>query len=76
MAGIDKIYGTTKQYDQFKRWCKKNCPNALPYFYPRSGWQDMNDRTITNFPIEIDKWMLDNCSIEFITNRIRKQHNL
>ena len=36
----------------------------------------MNDRTITNFPIEIDKWMLDNCSIEFVTNRIRKQYGL
>ena len=35
MAGIDKIYGTQTQYDEFHAWMRKEKPEFLNYFYSR-----------------------------------------
>jgi hypothetical protein len=74
MAGIDKIYGTTAEYDEFKAWCKKHRPSALDYFYPREATGDFG-RQITNLPTEEDIWLYDNCTIGWVVNRIREQYN-
>lgn len=76
MAAIDKIYGTTGQYSEFYTWCKKHKPSALKHFYLLEGYEDNNDRPITNFPVEIDKWMLQKCPIRWVTDAIRKQYRL
>jgi hypothetical protein len=97
MAAIDKIYGTQKQYNEFKKWLKENqkpikCSigfewngnkqketfkMALPteYLYSRNGY-DKNDRPISNFPQNIDKWLLKNCPIEWVVNKIKEQYCL
>lgn len=37
MAAIDKIYGTTEQWDEFWTWCKANLPSAGPYFRAKTN---------------------------------------
>ncbi len=75
MASIDKIYGTKEQYDEFHQWCEDNYPKALEYFY---GWDWTNDKVhpITNFPIEIDGYLLIVCDIPWVVDRIKDQHGL
>jgi len=43
------------------------------YLYPKSGY-DKNKRPISNFPENIDKWLLKNCPIEWVVNRIKEQY--
>lgn len=76
MAGIDKIYGTTEQYDEFHTWCKKHKRSILKHFYPRDGYDERYNRPITNYPMEVDKWLLENCPIKWVTAAIRDQYNL
>ena len=45
------------------------------YLYPRNGY-DKTQRPISNFPEEIDKWLLKHCKIEWVLNRIKEQRGL
>ena len=75
MASIDKIYGRTEQRDEFYAWCKENKPEALGYFYQWwDEWNDGNEHPMTNFPEKIDKWLLENCSIDWVVTRIKEQY--
>ena len=76
MAAIDKIYGSTEQYDIFYEWAEVNKPQILKYFYPRDGYEKPNDRPITNLSEKEDMWLLKHCPIEFVTKRIKEQYNL
>jgi hypothetical protein len=84
MAGIDKIYGTQAQYDEFREWLEKNKPDAVDYLSSKVSEQVQygidftpdSIRTISNFPESIDMWLLDNCPIEFIRERIKDQYNI
>ena len=76
MAAIDKIYGSTEQWDEFYNWALKNKPSVSRYFYPRDGYEDNNDRPITNLPEKEDMWLLDNCPIKWVTDRIKDQYNI
>ena len=77
MASIDKIYGTREQWKEFHKWCEENCPPALKYFYSieDQSWE-AEEIMITNFPSEVDHFMLYNCDIEWVTDRIWDQHGL
>ncbi len=74
MAGIDKIYGTQAQYDEFHAWMRKEKPEFLNYFYSRpllpSGMFPL-----TNFPSEIDTWLYNNCPLKWVQEAIREQYN-
>ncbi len=74
MAGIDKIYGTQAQYDEFHEWMRKEKPEFLNYFYSRpllpSGMFPL-----TNFPSEIDTWLYNNCPLKWVQEAIREQYN-
>ena len=74
MAAIDKIYGTTKQYDEFKDWMANNAPQYLNCFYERDGYSEDTIRPITNLPEVADMWLLDNCPITWVVERIRNQY--
>ena len=76
MAAIDKIYGTTEEYDIFHKWAKESRPEILKYFYPRNGYERPYDRPMTNLPEKEDMWLLKNCPIEFVIKRIKEQYNL
>jgi len=80
MAGIDKIYGTQEQLVELRGWLEMNNPEALDYVAPVEREfphiEGTGIRSISNFPEKIDVWLLDNCPIEFVTNRIKEQYGL
>jgi len=76
MAGIDKIYGTTKQYAEFRAWLEKYNRKAIPYLYPKFDYEDNSERPISNFPEKIDKWLLKYCTIDWVVKKIKEQYNI
>lgn len=83
MAGIDKIYGTVTQWVEFHEWCRAHNPEALNHFY--DSWEEWDidnvqyydsgeQRTITNFSLEMDEWMIYNCTIGWVTEFIAGQY--
>lgn len=74
MAGIDKIYGTKEQFDEFFAWTKEHNPEAVRYFYQLGDNYPDKIRPLTNFPEKIDRWMLENCPLKFVTDRITDQY--
>jgi len=76
MAAIDKIYGTEEQYAELKLWLQNNKPSAIKYLYMEGGWMNNEERPISNFPTRIDKWLLKNCSIKWVQERLREQYGL
>lgn len=78
MAAIDKIYGTKEEHDEFRLWVKANKPSILKYFYAWEGeWlTDDKHHPITNFPTNIDEWLLENCPLKWVTVRIGEQYSI
>ena len=75
MAAVDKIFGRKEQRDEFYNWCRENKPEICKLFYT---WDDKKGKvqTLTNLPEELDMWLLENCTIKFVTNRIKEQYDL
>ena len=76
MATADKIYGTREQHKEFYEWCEENFPPAIHQFYDADA-MDKNSKIIplTNFSYEIDLWMIENCPIEFVQDRLKEQYD-
>jgi len=80
MAGIDKIYGTEDQFIEFKNWLEVNKPDAIKYLYHGDYASDPffkdREKPISNFPEEVDRWLLKNCDIDWVISRIKDQYGL
>ena len=74
MAAVDKIFGTKEEYDEFYDWCRILKPEVLQYFYPR--YEKDSQFTLTNFPEDVDRWMLKNCDIDWVVERIKEQYGI
>lgn len=74
MAGIDKIYGTQGQYLELEKWLDDNHPDYKRYLYPKDGY-DKDYRPISNFPSKIDDWLKENCTINFVQDRLKVQYS-
>lgn len=75
MAAIDKIYGTTDQARELREWLARHYPKALDRLYPVDGYND-DDRPISNFLEEQDKWLLENCPLSWVVTRIKEQYGI
>lgn len=77
MAAIDKIYGSRKQYDEFRAWAREVKPDILRYFYVwTEEWLiDGKSHPITSFPLSVDIWLLVNCSLEWVVDYIKDQYS-
>lgn len=76
MAAVDKIYGTTEQYDALRDWLEENKPELLMCLYQRDGYKNNNSRPISNFPTWADKWLMANCPFVWVRDAIAEQYNL
>lgn len=79
MAAIDKIYGTSSQYNEFLAWLNENKPEAMQYFYEYDDWTNeiVNAaRPLTLFPEKIDTWLLKHCPIPWARRAIKNQYNI
>ena len=75
MAGIDKIVGNNIQCTEFRKWCEENYPEALDYMCSGEHKQHVF-HTISNFPEEVDMYLLENCPISWVTDRIKFQYGM
>ena len=75
MAGIDKIYGTQEQYNELAKWLNENNKKAVDGLYPKEGYNE-EDRPISNFSEKTDKWLLDNCPLTWVTDRVKWQYGI
>ncbi len=76
MAGADKIYGTQKQYDELEVWLKENAPKEMNFrLYPKEDYPE-EGRPISNFSERQDKWLLKNCPLPFVVNRLKEQYGI
>ncbi len=73
MAGIDKIYGTQAQYDEFHAWMRKEKPEFLNYFYSRP-LSPIGMFPLTNFSREADLWLYNNCPLKWVQEYIKDQY--
>ena len=77
MAAIDKIYGTKEQREELGKYLKENLPTSLKYLYRwYPEWNDGNNHSISNFPEWMDKWLLINCPLTWVTDYIKDQYGL
>lgn len=78
MASIDKIYGTKAQYKKFFKWTKINHPAWLRYFYPLPLRKMKRDErfAMTNFPVDVDRYLLNNCPLDFVIAELREQYRI
>lgn len=80
MAAIDKIYGSNEQYDEFWMWAREAKPFILKWFYPKGDYNKNSphgydkSRPITNFPTEVDMWLLVSCPLGWVVERIKDQY--
>jgi hypothetical protein len=75
MAAIDGIFGTFDQWCEFHHWvATSKRPQYCKYFYPTP----LNDGTkglIANTPVKVDIWLYNNCSLEWVKERLEIMHN-
>lgn len=83
MAFIDKLYGTKKQYREFFEWCQAERPTLLKNFYAPpiyDGGNPLEENEdfwpIANFSCKQDKWLLENCDLEWVVKYIKWQRGI
>lgn len=90
MAVIDKTYiKTYNQYKEVCDWCKdvvvtfdinkkiKFKPSDFIYEYTEDDFKNLPENgelVLWNTPCYMDKWLIRNCSIDFIQNRLKEQY--
>lgn len=79
MAGIDKIYGTQDQWRELREWLKKYKPEYLKQvstiFYIQEYDIKNDSGPISNFTKAADKWLFENCSLQWVVDSIRKKYS-
>lgn len=90
MAAIDKIYITSiEQYREYKKWCDSvpyqhdsigNLWHPSEFMYPGTereyiiGLRHNKEIALCNNPDYVDVFLIRNCPIEFIQNRLKEQY--
>jgi len=85
-AVIDKIYGTQSQLVEFRIWLSNNNTQILDEVAPvfdmgrkEMGFDQLppeHIRNLCNLSEEHEMWLLDNCPIKFIQDRIKEQYRI
>ncbi len=79
MAYIDKLYATKNQYDEFYEWAinhsdmGRTIANELIWY---DEWTDKKDYPIANLTTSQDMWLVRNCPITFVLERLEEQYNI
>lgn len=84
MAGVDKLYGTEKEWQELFDWLRFRSGRVqyVRYLYIPQ-WMDWEvnpprrifSGEISNFPARVDKWLYKNCPLKWVKERIREQYN-
>lgn len=72
MAGIDKIYGSPKQWDEMRDWLRMNRPELVRFMYLRPSDEE---GPLSNFPHDVDCWLWQQPNLpQFIRARLSEQY--
>lgn len=79
MAGIDKMYWTREQYDEFMNWYFKHFnidPRAIEIFDSISTSDKFSDNiyAVTYFRERQDKYLRKHCLLPFVQKRLDEQY--
>lgn len=85
MAGIDKTYTSSwEEYQSLVEWCKgksftlKNgdiiYPRKYIYQWSKEDFDGKKELPIWNTPIYLDIWLIRNCPLKFIQDRLKEQY--
>lgn len=74
MAYIDKIYGSRGQWIELEQFLKNNKKSFLNYLYPCPKEESGNENPLSNFTLEADMWLIENCPLDFVQERLKEQH--
>lgn len=72
MAAIEKIYGSSEQFNELQGWLSESNPELLKHLNPE-GNHDAGAQ-IALFPEEADIWLLDNCPFQWLVDQIKDQY--
>ena len=85
MAAIDKTYTSSwKDYMSLVEWCKDKSfvlkngdvirPSNYIYKWQEEEFDGEHERPVWNTPVYLDIWLIRNCPIEFIQERLKEQY--
>lgn len=75
MAGIDKMYWSLEQSDEFYEWCKKHFKLTKVEIDILESITINNDLTVTtNFSTKTDRYLQKHCNLDFIQKRLKEQY--
>jgi len=85
MAGIDKTY--TKRWEEYQslvEWCKDKSftlkngdvirPSRYIYEWDKESFDGEKSLPVWNTPTYLDIWLIRNCPLEFIQDRLKEQY--
>jgi hypothetical protein len=75
MAYIDKIYGSLAQWLELRKYLRKTRPEYIRFMYPRPDEPLCREYPISNFNEEANIFLLNNCHLQFVVNRIKEQYS-
>ena len=71
---IAKIYGSHQQFLELQGWLEHNKPEYLPRLNPEGNHD--NGASIALFAEDQDMWLLENCPLEWLIERIKYQYDI
>ena len=85
MAGIDKTYTSSwEEYSSLVEWCKDKSfvlkngdvvrPSRYIYKWQKEDFDGEREIPVWNTPTYLDIWLIRNCPIEFIQERLKEQY--
>lgn len=74
MAAIDKIYGSKGQWIELDKFLRKHKKHEWLKYLRTMPNNDSFDNPISNFPREVDMWLMDNCPLDFVQERLKEQY--
>ena len=85
MAAIDKTYiNNWNDYKALVDWCKDKSftlsngdiikPSYFIYNYTEENFNDRKEIPVWNTPIYLDIWLIRNCPLKFIQDRLKEQY--
>jgi len=75
MAYIDKIYGSSEQWEQLRDFLSEEYPEALRYMYECPESDEGDEWPLSNFSKEIDNFLIKNCDLDFVVKRLKEQYS-
>lgn len=85
MAGIDKTYTKSwEEYQSLVEWCKDKSftlkngdvirPSSYIYEWDKKSFDGEESLPVWNTPTCLDIWLIRNCPLEFIQDRLKEQY--